>query len=125
MRTDLGVVVGVVQRELRLLNEFRDDPITRASGCADELYPLVSRACMERVEALLRARGYESYREFVVEVEDRTCAKWVSFYSGVDQLDDMAGLGFFSGDSYNPPLFEVLSGGTPELEDNWLNWLAG
>jgi hypothetical protein len=105
MNTNLGETVSAVERELDLLTDFMDDPITRASGCGDELFPLVSRACLERVEALLRARGYACYREFMVEVEDRTCDRWVHFYSGIEHLDDIEGVGYFARDAFMPDLF--------------------
>lgn len=135
MNRELGVTVVLVEQAIERCAMFREDPITIESGVGDELQPLVNRATMLEVEVELRRRGYRSYRELIVEVEDRTCDHWINNCTLLLMLDDLAGVGFFSGDAYQPDMFdpanEVLvprrehrptSTGEPradEMRDGW------
>lgn len=88
---DLGRLVGLIELEARGVNGFLADPITRASGCADELLPGVVEKAAIRVELLLRRHGYEHYDSFVDEVAARTSARWVYFESMLHMFDSDSG----------------------------------
>jgi len=100
---NLGKLVGEVSKEIGSIGDFLDDPITRESGCADELLPLVSKNILERIKTLLQDNGYTFFRDFLDEIEARTSPKWAYFYSGIEHLDDITGDFFWRGTSAEPP----------------------
>jgi hypothetical protein len=99
---NLGKTVGEVNEVLSAITAFLDDPITRQSGCADELLPSVNRSALLRIQTILRANGYTFFRDFLDEVEARTNSKWAYFYSGLAHLDDISGDFFWRGTSAEP-----------------------
>lgn len=80
----LGETASKVQAHLVALDDFHDDPITRASGCAGELSSLVARHLGERIERDVRDGGFDTYDAFLESVEAATSPRWVHFYSTLD-----------------------------------------
>lgn len=104
MNEHLGKTLGEVNAEVGSISAFLDDPITRQSGCADELLPILNRHVLTNVKQILQDAGYTFFRDFIDEIEARTNPKWAYFYSGIAHFDDITGDYFWRGSSNEPPL---------------------
>jgi hypothetical protein len=76
VRAPLGVAVSVVVAGMRATEAFYDDPITRESGCADELGPAVDRHERDGAVKALALLGWTP-DELCRVLRERVSAKWV------------------------------------------------
>lgn len=81
----LGKLTGDVLAELSSVAAFFDDPITRASGCADEFAPSVCGRAHERIVRLLDVGGFADAQSFVEAVERATSPRW-AYFAGLYEL---------------------------------------
>ena len=72
----LGAATSIVTRHLAAASGFYDDPITRESGCADELGPRVWESERRAAIAELTATGW-SVRTLLDSLERRVAPKWL------------------------------------------------
>lgn len=87
LRPNLGEITTGVFAIARRVGDFYDDPMTRASGCADELAPMVVRDVVKRVGIYLAEHDL-TIETWECELRARTTDRWV-YFSGAS---DVAGM---------------------------------